>query len=450
MNVAAIILAAGQGKRMKSSLAKPLHQIGGRPMLAWSLDAAKSAGATRIITVLSKDSGEIQSWLGEEEFAIQDPPLGTGHAVMCTRDKLAGFDGIALVVFADTPLVSGQTLNRLTNQVAGGHDIALLAFETGRPDGYGRIVRDPHGQVERIVEDRDATATEKEITLVNGGIMACRAPLIFDLLDKVNAGNAQREIYLTDIVAIARVQGFTIGYEITTSAELLGVNSRADLALVEASMQQQLRQAAMDEGVTLIAPETVFLNANSVIERDVIIEPHVVIGSGCHIGEGSIIKAFSHLEGAVLGPCCVIGPYARLRPGTNASEGVKIGNFVETKNTVLGTGAKANHLTYLGDAEIGAGANIGAGTITCNYDGFNKFKTIIGENAFIGSNTALVAPVSIGDGAVIGAGSTVTENIEQDDIALTRAPMERRSGAAKDFRDRKKATRAKKNSKPDG
>jgi bifunctional UDP-N-acetylglucosamine pyrophosphorylase/glucosamine-1-phosphate N-acetyltransferase len=202
--------------------------------------------------------------------------------------------------------------------------------------------------------------------------------------------------------------------------------------------------------VTLIAPETVFLNANSVIERDVIIEPHVVIGSGCHIGEGSIIKAFSHLEGAVLGPCCVIGPYARLRPGTNASEGVKIGNFVETKNTVLGTGAKANHLTYLGDAEIGAGANIGAGTITCNYDGFNKFKTIIGENAFIGSNTALVAPVSIGDGAVIGAGSTVTENIEQDDIALTRAPMERRSGAAKDFRDRKKATRAKKNSKPDG
>ncbi|MEK9926261.1 MAG: DapH/DapD/GlmU-related protein, partial [Alphaproteobacteria bacterium] len=313
-----------------------------------------------------------------------------------------------------------------------------------------RIVRDPHGQVERIVEDRDATAAEKEITLVNGGIMACRAPLIFDLLDKVNAGNAQGEIYLTDIVAIARAQGFTIGYEITTSAELLGVNSRADLALVEASMQQQLRQAAMDEGVTLIAPETVFLNANSVIERDVIIEPHVVIGSGCHIGEGSIIKAFSHLEGAVLGPCCVIGPYARLRPGTNASEGVKIGNFVETKNTVLGTGAKANHLTYLGDAEIGAGANIGAGTITCNYDGFNKFKTIIGENAFIGSNTALVAPVSIGDGAVIGAGSTVTENIEQDDIALTRAPMERRSGAAKDFRDRKKATRAKKNSKPDG
>jgi bifunctional UDP-N-acetylglucosamine pyrophosphorylase / glucosamine-1-phosphate N-acetyltransferase len=439
MDIAAIILAAGQGKRMQSSLPKPLHQVGGRPMLAWALDAAKAANAHRIVTVLSPDSQTTQAWLGDQEFAIQDPPLGTGHAVLAARDILAGFEGVALVMFADTPLVTSHTLARLVARIANGDDIAVLGFETPEPTGYGRILCDDDGAVLKIVEERDARPREKAITLVNGGIMAVRAPLVFEVLDQVNTANDQGEIYLTDIVEIGRAQDLGISVEITTASEVMGVNDRADLAAAEAALQTLLRRATLAAGVTLQAPETVFLSADSVIERDVVIEPHVVIGSGCHIGEGSIIKSFSHLEGAHLGACCVIGPHARLRPGTDAADGVKIGNFVETKNTVLGTGAKANHLTYLGDAQIGADANIGAGTITCNYDGFNKFKTIVGDNAFIGSNTALVAPVTIGTGAIVGAGSTITSDVAPDDVAFTRAPIETRTGIAPAFRKRKKA-----------
>ena len=442
MKTAAIILAAGQGTRMKSALPKPLHHVGGRPMLAWAIDAAKASGAERIVTVLSQDSTNTQNWLGDQEYAIQHPPLGTGHAVLAARETLAGFDGVGLVMFADTPLVSSQTLAALAAQIAAGHDIAILGFETPHPKGYGRIIRDADGGAQKIVEDRDTNAEEAAITLVNGGIMAARMPLLFDLLDKVDAGNAQGEIYLTDIVGVGRSQDCSIACEVTDEDEMMGVNSRADLARAEALLQVQLRVAAMASGVTLQAPETVCLSADSVIERDVIIEPHVVIGAGCHIGEGSVIKAFSHIEGARLGACCVIGPYARLRPGTEAADGVKIGNFVETKNVNLGDGAKANHLTYLGDAEIGAAANIGAGTITCNYDGFNKFKTIIGKNAFIGSNTALVAPIAIGDGAIIGAGSTMSADVAADDIAFTRASVETRQKAAATFRDAKKAIKA--------
>ena len=424
---------------MKSVLPKPLHHVGGRPMLAWAIDAAKASGADRIVTVLSRESTSTQEWLGQQEFAIQHPPLGTGHAVLAARETLANFEGVGLVMFADTPLVTSQTLVALAAQIATGQDIVILGFETPQPTGYGRIILDADGMVQQIVEDRDTNSEEAAITLVNGGIMAARIPLLFDLLDSVDISNAQNEIYLTDVVSVGRSCGCSIACEVTNGDELMGVNTRSDLARAEALLQAQLRIAAMASGVTLRAPDTVFLSAESVIERDVIIEPHVVIGTGCHIGEGSVIKAFSHIEGARLGKCCVIGPYARLRPGTNAADGVKIGNFVETKDVSLGDGAKASHLSYLGDAEVGAAANIGAGTITCNYDGFNKYRTIVGRSAFIGSNTALVAPIAIGDGAIVGAGSTMSDDVGANDIAFTRADVETRKQAAPAFRDRKKA-----------
>ncbi len=408
-------------------------------MLAWGIDAAKACGADRIVTVLTQESKDTQEWLGKQEYAIQHSPLGTGHAALAARNKLAGFEGVGLVMFADTPLITSKTLATLAEQIASGKDIAVLGFETSHPIGYGRIIRDSYGSVIKIVEERDATAQEATVTLVNGGVMATRLPLLFDLLDNVDANNAQSEVYLTDIVSAGHELGCSIACEITDSDELIGINSRADLARAEAMLQKQLRLAAMASGVTLQAPETVFLSADSVIERDVIIEPHVVIGSGCHISEGSTIKAFTHIEGARLGPCCIIGPYARLRPGTEVENSVKIGNFVETKNVSIGKAAKANHLSYLGDAEIGAAANIGAGTITCNYDGLKKYKTIVGKNAFIGSNTALVAPITIGDGAIIGAGSTMTDDVDADDIAFTRATVKTKKHGAPAFRNRKKS-----------
>ncbi len=417
-------------------------------MLAWAIDAAKASGANRIVTVLSRESASTQDWLGQQEFAIQHPPLGTGHAVLAARETLANFEGVGLVMFADTPLVTSQTLVALAEQIATGRDIAILGFETPQPTGYGRIILDADGLVQQIIEDRDTNNEEAAITLVNGGIMAARIPLLFDLLDSVDISNAQHEIYLTDVVSVGRSCGCSIACRVTNEDELMGVNSRSDLARAEALLQAQLRIAAMASGVTLRAPDTVFLSADSVIERDVIIEPHVVIGTGCHIGEGSVIKAFSHIEGSRLGKCCVIGPYARLRPGTNAADGVKIGNFVETKDVSLGDGAKASHLSYLGDAEVGAAANIGAGTITCNYDGFNKYRTIVGKSAFIGSNTALVAPIAIGDGAIVGAGSTMSDDVGANDIAFTRANVEVRKQAAPAFRDRKKAIKEGRKGKP--
>ena len=405
MSFTAIILAAGKGTRMKSALPKPLHRVGGHAMLAWSIDAARAAGADRIVTVLPPGSDDIQSWLDGAPFAIQQDQLGTGDAVAAARDAAGDEKGVAIVMFADTPLVSAASLKRLAEGVEAGAGIVIAGFETDNPAGYGRLVQDKDGRVSRIVEDRDASAGEREIGLCNGGIMAVRRESLFGWLDRVTNDNAKGEYYLTDIVALANEDGVPVTHVLVGEHDVMGVNDRTDLAHAEAALQDRLRQAAMEAGVTLIAPETVFLSADAVIERDVIIEPHVVIGAGCHIGEGSIIHAFSHLEGARLGACCVIGPYARLRPGTEAADGVKIGNFVEVKKARLGDSAKASHLTYLGDAEIGAGANVGAGTITCNYDGFDKYKTLIGKGAFIGSNSSLVAPVSIGAGAIIGAGN---------------------------------------------
>jgi len=443
MDIVAIILAAGQGTRMKSALPKPLHAVGGMPMLGWSLNAAQAVGAKRIVTVLPRNSETTQNWLGDIEFAIQTEARGTGHAVLATKEKLADFSGIALVMFGDTPLITAATLNQLTHRIKDGADIAVLGFHTDDPTGYGRLICDKEGQLSTIVEQKDANEAERQINFVNGGVMAVACPLIFDLLDAVSDDNASGEIYLTDIVHIANERGYSIATCETDEAEITGVDNRADLARVEGIIQSRLRTAALDQGVTMHAPETVFLSADAVIERDVIIEPHVVIGADTHIGEGSIIKSFSHLEGASLGPCCIIGPYARLRPGTVAGDGVKIGNFVETKNTNLAAGAKANHLTYLGDATIGEHANIGAGTITCNYDGTNKFKTLIGDGAFIGSNSALVAPVSIGANAIVGAGSTVTSDVPDDAIAIARGKQKNIDKAATGFRERAKAKKQK-------
>ena len=434
MEFTAIILAAGKGTRMRSSLAKPLHKVGGHPMLGWSIDAATAAGAKRIVTVLSPGSESIQSWLNGAPFAIQEQQLGTGNAVAAARDAVETDDGIAVVMFADTPLVTAESIASLAHAIEDGASLAVAAFEAADPSGYGRVVRDDKGNITGIVEDRDATSKQRTIRLCNGGIMAARTPLLFDLLASITNDNAKQEYYLTDIIGMATEAGHEVTYSLIEEAEILGVNDRADLAKAEAELQDRLRTAAMQSGVTLIAPETVFLSADAVIEPDVIIEPHVIIGKGCHIGEGTIIRAFSHLEGTRLGSCCIIGPYARLRPGTEGGDGVKIGNFVEVKKTSLGAGAKANHLTYLGDASIGAEANVGAGTITCNYDGFGKHETLIGEGAFIGSNTALVAPVSIGARAIIGAGSTITRDVAADSIAVERANTSERAGAAKSFR----------------
>ena len=439
MSFTAIILAAGKGTRMKSALPKPLHRVGGHAMLAWSIDAARAAGADRIVTVLSPGSDDIQSWLDGAPFAIQQDQLGTGDAVAAARDAAGDEEGVAIVMFADTPLVSAASLKRLAEGVEAGAGIVIAGFEPDNPAGYGRLVQDKDGRVSRIVEDRDASAGEREIGLCNGGIMAVRRESLFGWLDRVTNDNAKGEYYLTDIVALANEDSVPVTHVVVGEHDVMGVNDRADLARAEAALQGRLRQAAMEAGVTLIAPETVFLSADAVIERDVIIEPHVVIGAGCHIGEGTIIHAFSHLEGARLGACCVIGPYARLRPGTDAGDGVKIGNFVEVKKSRLGEGAKANHLTYVGDAEVGAEANIGAGTITCNYDGFGKFRTLIGEGAFIGSNSSLVAPVSIGAGAIIGAGSTITEDVGDNAIAVARADTRERPAAAGKFRDERRA-----------
>lgn len=434
MEIVAIILAAGQGLRLNSALPKPLHQVGGRAMLAWSLDATKAAAASRIITVIPKGSENIVNWLAEQESCIQDPPKGTGHAVLATREKLKEFIGVALIMFADTPLISAQSLIKLTASITEGADVAVLGFEATNPAGYGRLITKKNQQLEKIIEHSDANESERAITLVNGGVMAVRCPLLYDLLENVKPDNMKDELYLTDIVQIANTQKLSVTYQTTVESEIAGVNNRQDLARVESILQARLRNSAMDQGVTLQAPETVFLSADTTFGRDVIIEPHVVIGAGTVIGANSIIKSFSHIEGTVLGAGCVIGPYARLRQGTSVGESVKIGNFVETKNSTIGAETKANHLTYIGDTTIGIAANIGAGTITCNYDGFGKFKTLIGDRASIGSNTALVAPVTIGAGAIIGAGSTITADVPSDAIATTRSALDVRHDAATRYR----------------
>lgn len=434
--VAAIILAAGKGTRMKSDTHKVLHPIGGRPMLLHLLASLDDLRPERRVVVVGDKADQLRAALSgtDVQLAVQEPQLGTGHAVLQAGPGLEGFAGVALILFGDVPLVRAETMARLVQAVADGAAIAVLGFRPDRPGAYGRVIADASGRILKMVEAKDATADELAVPLCNAGLMAVDAGRLFGLLGRIGNDNAAGEYYLPDIVMLANADGDVCRVLEAGADEVLGVNSRSELAAAEAIFQARQRTELMAAGVTMIAPETVFLSFDTAIGRDCLIEPNVVFGPGVTLADGVTIRAFSHLEGAAVSSGCEVGPYARLRPGTVLGQGAKIGNFVETKKTVLGPGAKANHLTYLGDATIGAKANIGAGTITCNYDGFGKYRTVIGEGAFIGSNSALVAPLTIGDRAIVAAGSAVTQDVEADALAIVRPPQVSKTGWAKRFR----------------
>ena len=434
--VAAIILAAGKGTRMKSDTHKVLHPIGGRPMLLHLLASLDDLRPERRVVVVGDKADQLRAALSgtDVQLAVQEPQLGTGHAVLQAGPGLEGFAGVALILFGDVPLVRAETMARLVQAVADGAAIAVLGFRPDRPGAYGRVIADAGGRILKMVEAKDATADELAVPLCNAGLMAVDAGRLFGLLGRIGNDNAAGEYYLPDIVMLANADGDVCRVLEAGADEVLGVNSRSELAAAEAIFQARQRTELMAAGVTMIAPETVFLSFDTAIGRDCLIEPNVVFGPGVTLADGVTIRAFSHLEGAAVSSGCEVGPYARLRPGTVLGQGAKIGNFVETKKTVLGPGAKANHLTYLGDATIGAKANIGAGTITCNYDGFGKYRTVIGEGAFIGSNSALVAPLTIGDRAIVAAGSAVTQDVEADALAIVRPPQVSKTGWAKRFR----------------
>ena len=441
--IGAVILAAGKGTRMRSDRHKVLHPIGGQPMIHHLLDTLAELGAAREVLVIGDRRDQLEAALGGRDvaIAIQEPQLGTGHAVQAARESLADFDGTLLILYGDVPLVSGATMQALIDARAAGPDVVVLGFRPPDPGQYGRLVVNAAGHLDAIVEYKDASEDERAIGLCNSGMMAADATLLFDLLDQVGNDNAAGEYYLTDIVAIARARGLDVGVVEADAEELTGVNSRADLAVLEAIFQTRMRAAAMVAGVTLIDPTTVYFAHDTALGRDVVIEPNVVFGPGVSVADGAVIRAFSHLEGAAVDQGASIGPYARLRPGAVIGQGARVGNFVEVKNATLEAGAKANHLSYVGDARVGAAANVGAGTITCNYDGFDKYVTDIGAGAFIGSNTALVAPVKVGDGAIVGAGSVVTRDVPADALGVTRAQQKDVEGWARRFRERKRRDR---------
>ncbi len=408
---------------MRSALPKVLHRIAGRTMLAHVLSAVTEAGSNEVAIVVGPGRDDVaaasRAVLPAAVIVTQAERLGTAHAVLAARGSmLAGVDDV-VVAFADTPLVTASTIARLRRPLAEGAAMAVLGFEAANPTGYGRLLLEGQRLV-AIREERDASDEERRVTLCNAGLMALRGDVALSLLEAIGNTNAKGEYYLTDAVEIAAARGERAVVVTAPEAEVAGVNDRAQLASAEAALQSRLRAAVMAAGVTLVAPETVFLSSDTRIGRDVTVEPNVWFGPGVTVGEGAVIRAFSHIEGAEIGEGAIVGPFARLRPGAVLREGVHIGNFVEVKNAVLGAGVKANHLAYLGDAAIGAGTNVGAGTITCNYDGRAKHRTTIGEGAFIGTNSSLVAPVSIGDRAYVGSGSVITDDVPADALAIGR------------------------------
>ena len=434
----AIILAAGEGTRMKSDRPKVLHEVAGRSMLAHVLASVTAAGVENVAVVLGPGRDDVRAEAqrlapGAQAF-VQSERLGTAHAVLAAREAIAAGCDDLLVLFADTPLVTGPTILALREALAEGAGVAVLGFEAANPFGYGRLLRDGAGRLVAIREEKDASDEERKVTLCNAGLMAIDGGRALALLSMIGNQNAKGEYYLTDVVELARAEARDARVVVADESEVLGVNDRIQLAQAEAVAQQRLRRAAMAAGATMIAPETVFLCADTKIGRDVLIEPHVVIGRGVTIADRAVIHSFSHLEGASVGVGAAIGPFARLRPGAVLSEKAKVGNFCEIKNANVARGAKVNHLTYIGDAEIGPNANIGAGTITCNYDGFLKYRTVIGENAFIGSNSSLVAPVTIGAGAYVGSGSVVTKDVAPDALAVARGRQIEKAGWAAAFR----------------
>jgi bifunctional UDP-N-acetylglucosamine pyrophosphorylase/glucosamine-1-phosphate N-acetyltransferase len=443
---AAIILAAGKGERMKSPLPKVLHPVGGRAMIDHAIDTALALGCAKIVVVVGAHAPAVRAHvakrLGEGALAVQDPPLGTGHAVLAAAAALEGFTGDVVVTYADAPLISTTAIEGLFALRSAGVDLAVLGFEAADPGAYGRLILSGARRLERIVEAKEAGPEELAVTACNSGVLAGDAALLFDTLKRVGNANAKGEYYLTDVVALAVAAGRRVEVAFASEDEVAGVNSQAELAAAEAAFQTRRRAALMASGVTLTAPHTVYLSWDTEIGAGARLEPHVVFGPGVTVAGGATIRAFSHLEGAKVAAGAVIGPYARLRPGAVIGADAHIGNFVEVKNVTIGAGAKANHLSYLGDGSVGAGANIGAGTIFCNYDGFDKHQTHVGAGAFIGSNSALVAPVTIGQGAYTGSGSVITKDVASDSLALERASQTEKPGWAAAFRARKMRARA--------
>lgn len=445
MKTALVILAAGKGTRMNSDLPKVMHPLAGVPLFVHAMQAGASLAPEYIVVVAGHGADLVRkAALAHDEttqVVEQSEQLGTAHATAQARAALSGFDGTAIVLFGDTPFVRPETLEQMVTAQADS-DVVILGFEAADPGRYGRLVMQGDA-LERIVEFKDASDAERAITLCNSGVVACKAELLFDLIDAIDNDNASGEYYLTDVVGLARSKGLTANVVTCDEAETLGINTRAELASAEAAFQARARGAAFDNGVTMPAPDTVHFAFDTVIGRDTVVEQNVVFGPGVTIESDVTVRAFSHLEGCHVSRGAVVGPYARLRPGAELSENARVGNFVEIKNARIGEGSKVNHLSYIGDARLGRGTNIGAGTITCNYDGVMKHKTDIGDNAFIGSNTMLVAPVSVGNRAMTGSGSVITSDVESDALAIARAPQIEKSGMAAKLLQILKAKKAK-------
>ena len=441
-NALAIILAAGKGTRMKSALPKVLHKIAGAPLVAHVARTAAAAGIDVASVVVAHDMDAVGVAAKDAHpnttTFVQPDQQGTADAVKAAEAAFAKHEGHVIVLYGDTPLLRAETLSKVREALDTGADVVAIGFEAADPTGYGRLLMDKSGALVGIREHKDASDAEKAITLCNSGILAfASGGALKKLLARIDNKNAKSEYYLTDAVALAHADGLKARMVQSDEEEVRGVNSRSELAAAEAIIQRRLREKAMENGASLVAPETVFLSADTVIGKDVIIEPNVVIGPGVVIEDGATIKSFCHLERAHVGHHATVGPFARLRPGAKLAKNAHVGNFVEIKQSEIGEGAKVNHLTYIGDSSVGAAANIGAGTITCNYDGFEKHRTEIGAGAFIGSNSSLIAPVKIGEGAYVGSGSVISKNVEPDALALTRAPQEEREGWAAKVRARR-------------
>ncbi|WP_298363253.1 bifunctional UDP-N-acetylglucosamine diphosphorylase/glucosamine-1-phosphate N-acetyltransferase GlmU [uncultured Bradyrhizobium sp.] len=440
-----VVLAAGEGTRMRSSLPKVLHPVAGQSLLAHVLDAAAAGEGSQLAVVIGPDheavAAEARRVRPDAQIFVQRERLGTAHAVLAAREALARGADDLLVAFGDTPLISAETFARMRAPLREGAALAVLGFHAADPTGYGRLVVE-NGRLVAIREHADASVEERKITLCNAGVMAFDGSRALAIIEKIGNANAKGEYYLTDAVGIIRESGLEAVVIETSEDEVRGINTKAQLAEAEAVMQARLRKQALEAGVTLIAPETVYLAADTKFGKDVVIEPFVVIGPGVSIDDGAVIHSFSHIVEARIGKKVSVGPYARLRPGTSLGDGARIGNFVETKAAVLEAGVKVNHLSYVGDAHVGANSNLGAGTITCNYDGFLKHKTLIGEGAFVGTNTSLVAPVTIGKGAYIGSGSVITKDVPDDAMALERSEQSVREGGAARYRAAKLKAKA--------
>ncbi len=434
-----VVLAAGEGTRMKSSLSKVMHPVAGLPLLGHVLRATASVGADRVAIVVGPDAADVADFVAKEAPAAslftQEQRLGTAHAVLAAKEALKEPADDLLILYGDTPLITPRTLQRMRNALSAGADIVVLGFEARNPAGYGRVVADA-GTIIAIREEKDASAEERAITLCNGGVMALAGETALGILERIQSGNAKGEFYLTDAVEIANDDGLEVVVVEADEDEVRGVNNRAELAAVERLWQERRRQEAMLAGTSLVAPETVFFAHDTIVGRDVTIEPNVIFGPKVVVEEGAVIHAFCHIEGAEIGKGASIGPFARLRPGASLGPSAKVGNFCEIKNAVIGEGAKVNHLSYIGDASVGDATNIGAGTITCNYDGQAKYRTEIGSRSFVGSNSALVAPVKIGNDAYIASGSVITDDVEDGALAVARGRQATKPGWVARFRQR--------------